>query len=125
MIEIMLVALGGACGALSRWGITKVAHNLLGHGFAWGTFAANMIGCFILGLLMHFAVATDRIPAHLRLAVGVGFLGALTTFSTFSYETMMMLEQGRYTHAGLNIGLNLVIGLTATLAGLAAARALT
>lgn len=124
LLPYIWVAIAGAAGALCRWGISRAGYALLGTGFAWGTLIANVIGCFLLGFLMHLGLVSDKISADMRTAITVGFLGALTTFSTFSYETVRYLEDGSWMLGFCNIGTNLVIGIAATIAGLALARTL-
>jgi CrcB protein len=124
MLEILFIAAAGAIGALSRWGITRLSAVLWGDNFAWGTFIANVVGCFLLGFLMHISLVSDKFSPAIRTALTVGFLGALTTFSTFSYETIQYVEDGNWTTAGANIAANLIIGLAATFGGLALGRAL-
>ena len=124
MVQIIWIAIAGAMGAVCRWGISRAGYALLGGGFAWGTLIANAVGCFLLGFLMHFGLISDRLSAEARTAVAVGFLGALTTFSAFSYETIGYIEDGVWALAIANIGANLFIGLGATLAGLVLARTL-
>ena len=124
MLQLIWIAVAGAMGAMCRWGVSRAGYALLGGGFAWGTLIANVIGCFLLGFLMHFGLISDKLSAEARTALAVGFLGALTTFSTFSYETIGYIEDGIWTLAIGNIGANLVIGLGATLAGLVLARTL-
>ena len=116
------VAIAGALGALSRWGISRAGYALFGTGFAWGTLIANVLGCFLMGFLMYVGLNTDRIPQPLRTVLAVGFLGALTTFSTFSYETIEYIEDGVWISAIANIGGNLILGLGAMIAGLFLAR---
>lgn len=124
MREIALIATFGAAGALARYGTNVLAARLLGTGFAYGTLAVNLVGCFLLGLLM--PLANENVPNHLewRAALGVGFLGALTTFSTFSFETFAFIEKQRYDLAALNIGANLIVGLLCVAGGVALGRAL-
>lgn len=124
MQSVFLVAVGGAVGALGRWGISRAAYALFGGGFPYGTLVANVLGCFALGFIMHISLATDRIGPNMRLALGVGVMGALTTFSTFSYETVRLLEEAAWAGALANISLNVVLGLAGTLAGLALAKVL-
>jgi fluoride exporter len=124
MIQVIYVAIAGAIGALCRWGIGKAAVRLFGPAFPWGTLTVNLVGCFLIGLIMHVGLASDKIPHALRIALTVGFLGAMTTFSSFSYETAMLFEQARWMAAGINIFCNLVLGLAATVAGLALGRIL-
>ena len=124
MLQLIWIAVAGALGALCRWGVSRAGYALFGAGFAWGTLIANVIGCFLLGFLMYTGLNTDEIPEALRTALAIGFLGALTTFSTFSYETIGYIEDGAWMLAVLNIGANLAIGLGATVAGVFLARTL-
>jgi CrcB protein len=124
MLQLVWIAVAGALGALCRWGISRAGYALFGAGFAWGTLIANVLGCFLLGFLMYTGLNTDKIPEALRTALAIGFLGALTTFSTFSYETIGYIEDGAWMLAVLNIGTNLAIGLGATVGGLFLARTL-
>ena len=123
-MQIILIAAAGAAGALSRYGISSFAAHTLGDKFAYGTLIANIIGCFLLSLVMHISLSTDIITEQTRLAVTVGFLGALTTFSTFSYETFRYIEERAYLLAFGNITLNVLCGLLATMAGLILAKIL-
>jgi len=122
MRDILVMALFGALGSLSRYGLSGLAYKWWGGGFAYGTLLVNVLGCFVLALLMQTALTTDLIPPSLRLWMGVGFLGAFTTFSTFGYETMRYLTDGAYGLAAANAGANLVLGFGATLAGLGLGR---
>lgn len=124
VIQIIFVAFAGAAGALCRWGIGRLAVRLLGAGFPYGTLIVNIVGCFLIGLIMHIGLTTTRISETTRITLTVGFLGALTTFSSFSYETLVMAEQGRWMGVCSNIVLNVVLSLLATLAGLAVAKTL-
>jgi len=124
VLTAIYIAIAGALGALSRWGISRAGYALFGTGFAWGTLIANVLGCFLLGFLMHLCLVSDKISDTFRLAITVGFLGALTTFSTFSYETVNYLEDGSWSLALGNITANLLIGLGATIGGLALGRTL-
>lgn len=124
MLQSLWIAVAGGVGALCRWGISRLSYALLGRHFAWGTLIANVIGCFLLGFLMYWGLISNRLSATIRTAIAVGFLGALTTFSTFSYETVCYFEDGNWTAAAANISANLIIGLAATVGGLVLARAL-
>ena len=87
----ILVALGGAGGALGRYYISMGMRRWLGEGWPWGTFTVNLVGCFVLGLLAGFALRGEVGP-EVRASVMAGFLGAFTTFSTFSLESMKLLK---------------------------------
>ena len=116
----LLVALGGALGALARWGLAVGAARWLGEGAPWGTWAANVLGCFLIGLALPALSAADPRRA---LAV-VGFLGAFTTFSTYTAETLLLWESGRMGLAALNAAGSVLAGLAACGLGLALGRAL-
>jgi CrcB protein len=122
MREIALIASFGALGAVARYGAGILAARLLGGGFAYGTLGVNLVGCFLLGLVV--AVFNQQIPSHnaWRAALGIGFLGALTTFSTFGVETFAFLEKQHYALAALNVGANLFVGLLCVWAGVALGR---
>jgi CrcB protein len=122
MREIVALALAGAAGTLGRWALGGWAYKLLGERFAYGTLAVNVLGCLLLGLLMHLSLASDLVPEGWRVALGVGFLGAFTTFSTFGYETLSYAEQGAWSLALANVVANLVLGLAAIWLGAALAR---
>lgn len=110
--RVVLVAVGGACGAVVRYGVS-FALGRAWPAFPWGTLAVNVVGSFLLGLLMG-ATASGRFlldPAW-RSFLGIGFLGALTTFSTLSYETVEALRQGSFGHALGMVVANLVLGLS-------------
>lgn len=91
--------------------------------FPWGTFVVNVAGCLVLGLVTGAAVAGD-VPEEVRLLLGTGLCGALTTYSTFSYETMRLAEEGATLYALVNAVGSVVVGLGAAFAGAALASAL-
>lgn len=103
----LFIALGGAIGACLRYFLTQESIKLLGKGFPFGTLVVNVLGSFALGCLYMWIEQEQReISDGLRLFITVGLLGALTTFSTFSYDTVMLLQHGDYIKALLNIFLN-------------------
>ena len=122
MREVILIGVAGALGAMSRYGLSIAANRLVSESLPFGTLAVNVIGCFLIGYIMHLGLVTDLIPATWRLALTVGFLGGLTTFSSFSYETVNLLQEGAWIGAVGNITANVVLGITATLAGLGLGR---
>lgn len=114
MQRMLAIALGGAVGAVCRYAIVMTCMRYLGDRFPYGVLAANVVGCFLLGLLMHDSWAPgDRLSLAAHAAVTVGFLGALTTFSTFSYDTLRLLEIGRYGFAATNLLASCAFGLAA------------
>lgn len=124
MPQFAWIAIAGALGALCRWWISRGGQALFGAGFAWGTLIVNVLGCFLIGFLMYTSLNTDRIPETVRNTLAFGFLGAFTTFSTFSYDTVSYIESGSWMLAGCNVAANLFIGLGATVGGLVLARIL-
>ena len=122
MWQILAVAAGGACGALSRWGITIGMQRLAGKSFPWGTFAANMLGCFLIGICVVWAIERKP-PAPLELAIITGGLGALTTFSAFSNDTLALLIDHRPAAAMANVALSVMIGLAAAWSGMQVGKA--
>jgi fluoride exporter len=118
------IGVAGFFGAVSRYWLDGWVSRLVGGGFPWGTFAVNMSGCFMIGLLM--TVLTERLLPHptVRIAITVGFLGAYTTFSTFAYESLRQIQDGAIGLAAANVLGSVVIGVTAAWLGVAAGRAL-
>jgi CrcB protein len=122
MLSILLVALGGSIGAVSRYQISLWTANRYGAGFPYGTLAANVIGCFIIGIFMTLITEKYSVSPYWRLLVTVGFVGGLTTFSSFSYETFKLLQDADVSGALWNLVLNMGLGFTATWLGISAAR---
>lgn len=122
-VKVMIaVALGGGAGSVCRYGITLWALRALGPRFAFGTLAANVLGCFALGFLLHVLAESEAASRALRLGLTTGFLGGFTTFSTFGYETIRYWETGETSLAVANVLANVVLGLLATWGGLSIAR---
>ena len=125
MNQLISIALGGAFGAVLRFLMSAGLYQWLGRGFPYGTLAVNLVGSFLMGLLTE-ALILQRIAiaVEYRAAILVGFIGAFTTFSTFSLETIYLLEQGNLTKAGLNVLLSVIGCLIAVWLGLLLGRAL-
>ena len=122
METVLLIAVFGGLGCLSRYYLSGWVYDLLGRSFPYGTFAVNILGAFIIGLIMEMGMRSTLIPAHIRTGLTVGFLGGLTTFSTFSYETFRLLEEGEFLIASTNILASVLTCLLFTWLGIAAAR---
>lgn len=116
------VAVCGALGCLTRYFVSGLVYGILGRGFPYGTFVVNILGAFIIGLLMEFGIRSTLIPPTLRIGLTVGFMGGLTTFSTFSYETFRLLEEGNFITASANVALSVLVCLLFTWAGITTAR---
>ncbi|EJL6727127.1 fluoride efflux transporter CrcB [Vibrio alginolyticus] len=111
------IALGGAFGACSRYLISELCVILLGRGLPYGTLTVNVVGSFMMGLLI--AAFDNELLATepWRQVIGLGFLGALTTFSTFSMDNVLLMQQGAFFKMGLNVLLNVVLSISAAWIG--------
>lgn len=116
------VAVCGALGCLARYFVSGWVYGILGRGFPYGTFVVNIIGAYIIGLLMEFGLRSELIPPTLRMGLTIGFLGGLTTFSTFSYETFRLMEDGDFITATTNVILSVLVCLLFTWLGITTAR---
>jgi CrcB protein len=117
---ILMVAAGGALGATARFGLSGWVQGFLNTTFPLGTLVVNVLGSFLLGLSFLF-MENLAFSAEARSMVTIGFLGAFTTFSTFSYEAIVLLEGGEWARGGMYVGGSLVLGLVGVLGGLALA----
>lgn len=120
----LTIALFCAGGGLARYFLSGWVHSLFGWAFPYGTFAVNVIGAYFIGLIMELGLRGAIIPGMLRLGLTAGFMGGLTTFSTFSYETFKLLEDGRFMVAFANILLSVAACLLFTWLGIITAKAL-
>lgn len=119
--DIMAVALGGAIGSVLRFLVTLAASATLGIG-AVGTLLVNVLGCFLIGGLSESVLLGVDLPARIQLALRVGLLGGLTTFSSFGYESVDFASKSGLPTAIAYIGANLVFGIAAVCGGMAVAR---
>lgn len=122
-MQIVAVALGGAVGALLRYALRELLPSVAEGRVPLATIAANVTGSFLLGFLAITLLQRSSVPAELRIGVTVGLLGAFTTFSTFSLETVDLLEGGDWPFALLNVTLSVSAALLAVWAGQTLARA--
>lgn len=109
---------GGAIGAIARYLISTAAHRQWGGGFPWGTLLANLLGCFAIGCVLTLAENSAWITPRVRAAVVTGFLGALTTFSTFGWETLAAARNAQVGIALVNVTAHVVLGLGAVWLGI-------
>ena len=122
-MKILLVLLGGSIGALSRYGVSLLAVKLFGVKFPWGTLMVNLSGCFLIGLAFAWGERGFGIMnPSVRLFFMTGYLGALTTFSTFGLEIVTALQEGRYLVAAANILANNVVGIALVFFGMVVGR---
>lgn len=112
-VRIATIAVGGACGSVARYLVVAGCGWLFGTRFAYGVLAANLVGCIAMGMVMRGSF-NGLLPwsETTRLAVAVGLLGGLTTFSSFGYDTLEYLNQQRLAAAALNVTANVVLGVS-------------
>jgi CrcB protein len=123
MIRLVAIAAGGAIGALLRFWVSTGLYALLGREFPYGTLAVNVLGCLLMGFLSVFML--ERFASvEWRSALLIGLLGAFTTFSTFSLETLNLIQGGEQIKALLNIFVSVLLCLLATWLGMQLARQL-
>jgi len=119
------IAIFCAGGGLTRYYLSGWIYRLLGQAFPYGTLAVNVIGAYCIGLIMELGIRSTAIPDTLRLGLTVGFMGGLTTFSTFSYETFTLLEDGQLLLAVTNIMASVLVCLIFTWLGIITIRAIS
>lgn len=123
-MQILTVALGGAMGAVSRFLVGNIVSKILGSAWPYGTFVINIVGCFCMGVLMTIISERQLLPAAWRLFLCVGFLGGFTTFSSFGYEAVSLMNQGKLLEALGYVGGSVLLGLAAAAIGVHIGRAL-
>lgn len=116
--RILLIAAGGAAGALLRYWVQNSVHSLLGREFPFGTLVVNVVGSFLVGFLYAYLVERIGISQELRLALIVGLLGAFTTFSAFSLDTLVLFENGHSLRAAVNVMASVILCLVGCWLGL-------
>lgn len=124
MLQVIAIAAGGALGALLRFWVSSGILALVGRGFPYGTLSVNALGCLAMGFLYVLLLERMSVGPEVRAALLIGLLGAFTTFSTFSIETLTLIEQADYLKAVLNVVLSVMICVPAAWLGLLAGRSL-
>ena len=124
MTRFLWICLGGAAGTGARYLLSGWLLRAAGPGFPWGTLAVNVIGSFLLGLLMQIALATDLLSPTPRLALTVGVMGGFTTYSSFNFETLQYLLRDEWLTAFAYVAATLLVCLTAGALGLLCGRLL-
>lgn len=124
MQQFLWICLGGAMGTGLRYLVSGWVAKLAGGSFPYGTLSVNLLGSFVLGGLVHVGLSTDTLSPTLRVAAATGLLGGFTTYSTFSYETMRLLQEGAWGLASFNVAVTVVACLAACYLGLLLARSL-
>ena len=122
MERALLITFGGAIGTLVRYLVSLLAARWLGAEFPYGTLIVNLSGAFIIGLVQHLGTEGLMIPDNTRLFLTTGMMGGLTTYSTFSYETVRLMETGAWNQAWINIFVTTVICLSLCFVGMSVGR---
>jgi CrcB protein len=119
MTRVLLIGFAGALGTLARYGVGLWAGRTLGTGFPYGTLIVNIVGCFLIALVVQLATTTALVSPTVRVILTTGFIGGLTTYSSFNFETTYLLRERTWV-AGLgNLGITLVACFVAGVLGLA------
>ena len=124
MQRVLVVAAGGAIGTVLRYLTSVLAARWLGADFPYGTLIVNLVGAFVIGLVQQIGTETLLMPEDLRLFLTTGMMGGLTTYSTFSYETVRLAELDAWLQAGINVVVTTVCCLGLCVLGMATGRAL-
>lgn len=119
---IAAIAAGGALGAVMRHGVNVAAVKIIGHGFPYGTLTVNIVGSFLMGALVVIFASLWQPPEPLRILIVTGFLGAFTTFSTFSLDAVTLFERQDYLQTGVYVVASVILSIAALFAGMAIAR---
>ena len=122
MNQALAIAAGGAIGALLRFWVSTGVYAMLGRGFPYGTLAVNVLGSLLMGYLYIVMIDRMALAAEWRAFALVGLLGAFTTFSTFSIETLVLIEQADYAKAFANVLLSVLACVAAAFLGMTLAR---
>ncbi|SFJ45175.1 CrcB protein [Desulfomicrobium apsheronum] len=117
MSKIALIALAGACGTLCRYWLSGLVYDVMGRDFPWGTWAVNITGCFLFGLVWILSEERGLLSAQARILILTGFMGAFTTFSTFIFESGGILGDGQWLKLALNLAGQNVVGFAALYLG--------
>jgi CrcB protein len=118
MARVFFIGLAGALGTLSRYGVGLWAGRTLGTAFPYGTLIVNVTGCFLIALIGQLALQTTLISPTLRLTLTTGFMGGLTTYSSFNFETTNLLRDRAWIPACVNLGITLSTCFIAGILGL-------
>ena len=121
-MKIIYLAIFGGMGCVARYMVSGWVYNLAGKALPYGTLSVNVIGSLLLGLIMEGSLRSTLLSPELRFGITVGFMGGFTTFSTFTYETVRLLEEGSLVAAGANVLLNVTVCIAAALIGIYLAR---
>jgi fluoride exporter len=123
-MKYLMVAIGGALGSVLRFWLGSYIGGRLGNRFPYGTFAVNMTGSFLIGVVLTVLAGKTQWSMNWRYLIPIGFIGGYTTFSAFEYETFRLFQDGQMVSAMLNVALSVVIGFAGVWMGVVAGRAI-
>ncbi len=123
-MRIVLLLVFGAAGTLARYGLDGWIQYRVGSAFPAGTLTVNLLGCLLLGTIAEFSLNHISVPADWRIGLTIGLMGGFTTFSTFGWDSLRMLQDGEWTKALLYIGASVVGGILAMMVGMRLGNAL-
>lgn len=118
IVRITLLVVFGALGTLARYGLQGLVQERTGASFPYGTLVVNLVGCFLLGGIAEYALAHLTIPPEWRIGITVGFVGAFTTFSTFTWETARLLQDGEWLRGSVYVLISIIGGLACVFIGM-------
>lgn len=124
MLKLLIIAAGGGAGAVARYLVSNWAAARWGGDFPYGTLLVNVTGCFLIGVFMVLVTERIIVNPYWRLLIATGFIGGLTTFSSWGYETWLLVEDAQFTGALYNLAANLLGGFAAAWLGMTLARAI-
>jgi CrcB protein len=122
MERFLWICLGGAFGSGARYLLSGWVQEKLGAGFPWGTLSVNILGSFLIAVIMQLAISTGQVSPLLRLTLTTGVIGGFTTYSAFNYETFALMQQRAWLLAGANVAATLVACMIAGYLGQASAK---
>lgn len=123
-MQLLYIGFFGGLGCMARFLVSGWTYQQFGRGLPYGTLMVNVVGSFLLGFLMTFGLRSTLLSPELRVGLSIGFMGGFTTFSTFSFETLRLLEKGSLWQAGTNIVLNIFLCVVFAFLGVLVARQL-
>jgi CrcB protein len=116
--NVLLVGVGGFVGSIARYLVAVLFANQMSSVFPFATLAVNIVGCFVIGILFALSDRGNILSPEWRVLLTTGFCGGFTTFSTFSYESLRLIQDGEYLYVALYVLASVVIGLAATYVGI-------
>lgn len=122
--NVLFVGIGGLAGSIARYLVAVLFAGVLSPAFPFATLTVNIVGCFLIGVLFALSDRGSILSPEWRILLTTGFCGGFTTFSTFSYESLRLLQDGEYLYVALYVLLSVVVGLAATYIGIALIKAI-